>query len=220
MSGLGISYLPPTETLPIFDSSVFPLLEDTTTSDANKLDYPTAQGAESFPQGLSSQQIIPLNTNPFYTNSNAIGYTFSVSPAPPQYTLNTTTQVGGYYYTQWGGFNIPTGLWLVNGYVYFSGTTGYVDYANNYLRFSFVSVDDTSNFIEVASQNAINVSTNNGINTQLGCPTFSAVIASPIFGGGGYTPHTLQYQTLFIVPPVGGGVWKCSEGFFTFTRIA
>jgi len=216
-------YPPPnfTEKIPIFNTINWVSIQITTsTSDATKLNYPTAQGAESFPSGLSTLEIIPLNTNPYYTNVNAIGYTFSVSPAPPVYTLNTTTAIGSYYYTQWGGFNVPTGVWLINGYINFSGTTGYVNSADNYLQFAFVSIDNTSNFVQVANQYAINISTNSGVDTQLGCPNFSAVVASPIFGGGGYTPHTLQFQTLFFKQPTGGGVWTCSNGFFTFTRIA
>jgi hypothetical protein len=45
MSGQGISYNPPTEDLPIFDSSVF--INDTTTTSGSYLEFPVAQGTET-----------------------------------------------------------------------------------------------------------------------------------------------------------------------------
>jgi hypothetical protein len=101
MSGLGISYTPPTETLPIFDSSVFPLTSisaTTITSDPKKLDYPKAQGLETFPSGLTTSLINLSNSTP----SQPIGYTitgrfpiFQTLPnqpnidGSPQYAMNT-----------------------------------------------------------------------------------------------------------------------------------
>lgn len=105
MSGLGISYLPPTENLPIFDSSVFPYTNNssTATSDANKLDYPSAQGLETFPNGIKfadgtitttaiSRIPISISAPPFQT------FPTSNINSQPQYNANQTLLIGATYF--------------------------------------------------------------------------------------------------------------------------
>lgn len=85
----GISYLPPTENLPIFDDFVFQINNDPltyNTASGQFLKYPTAQGNESFVNtstgenltissvGLNSSNSISLTANDNITlNSNGLG---------------------------------------------------------------------------------------------------------------------------------------------------
>lgn len=105
MSGLGISYLPPTENLPIFDSSVFPYTNNSSTakSDANKLDFPIAQGLETFPNGIKFADGTITNTAISRTPIIIIAPAFQTFPTSnintqPQYNANQTLLVGASYF--------------------------------------------------------------------------------------------------------------------------
>ena len=101
-------YTPPTETLPIFDNSVFPSSDGTALTIATGRDYfltyPVAQGSEIFPsnitlqssltdstgsKGLSSQVLSSTGTGTQWVYSGLNGYsTYTMSSLP--FTLPTT----------------------------------------------------------------------------------------------------------------------------------
>jgi hypothetical protein len=73
-------YNPPSEKLPIFNSLNFSNLSvSTTEKDPTKLDFPTAQGAETFPSGLTTTTLTTnitriVNTITYYNNTTSIKY--------------------------------------------------------------------------------------------------------------------------------------------------
>jgi hypothetical protein len=109
-------YLPPSEYTPIFDANLFPstpVNSGSSSRDATKLDYPIAQGAQTFPDGLTSPsftlssggyigQVITyeLPTQNFNTNDTQTLVTFFPNVTLPNagkflinanYTLNYTS---------------------------------------------------------------------------------------------------------------------------------
>ena len=202
MSGLGISYLPPTENLPIFDSSVFPYTNNSTTStsDPNKLDYPTAQGLETFPSGLTTTQI---NKSP---NGGYVGQTISTTLSGVSLPAGgITTQ----YFTQ--TTSIPNaGVWLVMGYVSIVGSS-----ATNmtWNGFSWNGLDNGGgSIVSFGSSFLSSLSAPNTFNVSLREPVSTAITLTSSLT----YPIVINYSALAIYPSIN---LSCG-GAITFTQIA
>jgi hypothetical protein len=200
MSGLGISYLPPTENLPIFDSSVFPITDiksSSASSDPTKLDYPTAQGAESFPSGLTTTQI---NKSP---NGGYVGQTISTTLS------GVSLPAGGFasqYFTQ--KTSIPNaGVWLVMGYVsvYGSSATNMTWNGFSWSGSDYATINFGSSFTSALSApNTYNITAREPISTAI---TLASSLTYPV---------VINYEANAIYPSIN---LTCG-GTITFTQIA
>jgi hypothetical protein len=81
-------YLPPSEYTPIFDANLFPstpVNSGSSSRDATKLDYPIAQGAQTFPDGLTTTYLTTPSVNLSSSlNQQPIGFTLDAFPVSLQ----------------------------------------------------------------------------------------------------------------------------------------
>lgn len=225
MSGLGIDYPPPIENLPIFDSEVFAQATTNPTSDPTKLNFPTAQGAETFPSGLTTTSLTTPSVNLSSSiNQEPIGYTITAYP-PPLTTLSNTPSVDSNANIYNLGVSLQVGgKYLVFGSITIEGSNG----ANtgtgfsNFLVFNIVGTQQSDWFSTISSVSQQNYTTSTNYNSL--STNFSYITY--------IDPATFPFQntTNVYINTAGWtagnnptGVWKYTNlgtSYITFVRIA
>jgi hypothetical protein len=149
------SYPPPTpiEPLPIFNPVDFPANSDAVVSDANKLDYPVAQGLETF-VGIINNSDTTLAGGVYLTSTTLNPTSLAVQPA----STDTSTK-------------IPTTAWVQSAITTSSATYATLTYVNT----TFQTIANMVNYLTTATASAT-------YQTIAGMSSY-ALLASPTFTG-------------------------------------